>query len=415
MAKILFLTLVFPPDSVSTAQIMGDLATDLHTLGHEVEVITTTPHYNLDLEAEKTQPRQNRWGRILQKSSFQSIPVYHIKMPKKSASILARIPALLFFHIISILAGILIPKKPQVIIVPSPPLTIALCAWLIGKFHHAPYIYNVQEIYPDYAIELGTIQNKWLIKQLYWLESFVYKRAHAVTVIAPHMMRRLLEKRVPQLKIRVIPNFVDIDNLQPLPKDNAFSQKYNIVNKFVVSYAGNIGPSQDLESFVAAAELLRENTAIQFMMMGDGMLREPLMQSVSDKGLPNFLFLPYQPYSLMMQIYAASNLCLVPQLKGIASVAVPSKVYRIMACARPVLASTNEGSDLANLVMEAKCGIIVEAGNPEKLAEVISNASQAYEKLQQMGNAGREHVMQFYSRQIVTQKYHELVLSITQS
>jgi len=409
MAKILFLSLVFPPDSVSTAQIMGDLAVDLKRLGHNVEVLTTTPHYNRDLEAESRQPLHKFWGAVLQKSTYQGISVFHVIMPKKGVSIIARILAWINFHILSTIAGVLALHQPDMIIAPSPPLTIGLNAWLLGLFRCAPYIYNVQEIYPDYAIELGVIRNQRIIDVLFWLERFIYNNAKFVTVIAPHMAQQLHKKGVPAEKVKVIPNFVDIEDLHPLPKDNDFSRQHNISDKFVVSYAGNMGPGQDLETFIEAAAILHLYPNIRFMMMGDGMLRDSLIQKVAELKLSNFLFLPYQPYSLMPQIYAASDLCLVAQKSGIASVAVPSKVYRIMACARPVLAATVPASDLSNLIAESGSGIIVEAGAPQSLADAILSASLSAEKLHAMGQAGRNHVVQYYSRQAISLQYNALV------
>jgi len=411
MAKILILSLVFPPDSVSTAQIMGDLAIDLQKMGHEVEVITTTPHYNRDLESEARQPLHKFWGSVLQKSCYHGIPVFHVLMPQKGSNVTARILAWLSFHLLSTIAGILVLRNPNVIITPSPPLTIGLNAWLLGFIRRIPYIYNVQEIYPDYAIELGVIRNRWLIQILLWLEAFIYDKARHVTVIAPHMAERLHNKGVPVQKIKVIPNFVDIEDLYPFPKDNDFSRTYKLHDKFVVSYAGNMGPGQDLENFIAAADLLQHHQNICFLMMGDGMLREALKQKIAKLKLSNFLFLPYQPYSLILQIYAASDLCLAPQKLGIANAAVPSKVYRIMACARPVLASTVAGSDLANLISEAGSGLVVEAGNPQKLADAILMASLSAEKLEVMGKAGREHVSRYYSRQAISLQYHQLITS----
>jgi len=412
MARIAFLSLVFPPDSVSTAQIMGQLAVDLKELGNEVTVLTTSPHYNRDLEAEAKQPLENYWGPILQKSEFCSIPTYHVLMPKKSKRIIARLLPWLSFHVLSTIAGIFILSKPDVIIVPSPPLTIGVSAWLLRLFHGSRYIYNVQEIYPDYAINLGAIRNKWLIRLLKWLELLVYRKAAAVSVIAPHMKRNLLQKGVPASKVEIIPNFVDTEEFRPQPKVNEFSLRYQIHDRFVVSYAGNMGPAQDLENFIQAAALLENHKDIHFLMMGDGMLREEIEKTVSDLNMDNFTLLPYQPYSLMPQIYGASDLCLVPQSPGITAVAVPSKVYRIMACARPVLAVTIPNSDLAELVDSAECGLLVEAGDPKQLADVIVEASLAPGQMQSLGQAGREHVVKEYSRPVISQRYHSLIESV---
>ena len=261
--------------------------------------------------------------------------------------------------------------RPDVIFAPSPPLTIGANAWLIGALRRCPYIYNVQEIYPDAAIALGALHNPVLIRSLYALERFVYHRAGLVTVIAPHMRDRLLRKGTPGAKLAVIPNFVDIEELAPLPKDNAFSREHGLVHAFVVSYAGNMGPAQQLETFIAAAERLQDEKSIRFLMMGDGILREQLRATVAEKKLDNFTFLPYQRYSLMRQIYATSDLSLVPQAEGIADIAVPSKVYRIMACGRPVLALALEESDLGDLLRESGAGLLVRPGSAESLAAAI--------------------------------------------
>jgi len=146
MANVLILTLVFPPDSVSTAQIMGELSMDLKKMGHTLTILTTSPHYNRDIKAEQSQPLQNHWGRLLRKSDFHGIPVYHTIMPRKGKSVPLRLAAWVRFHVISTFAGIVSISSPDIIISPSPPLTIGLSAWLLGAFYRIPFIYNVQEL-----------------------------------------------------------------------------------------------------------------------------------------------------------------------------------------------------------------------------------------------------------------------------
>lgn len=391
---------------------MGELALGLRELGHEVSALTTTPHYNRDREAEARQPLHRHWGRILQKSDFHGIPVYHVIMPRKGKSIALRLLSWLSFHMLSTIAGMVVLSKPDVIIVPSPPLTMGVAAWIICLLHRSKYFYNVQEIYPDYAIVMGTIRNKLLIRLLYKLEAFVYLKAAAVTVIAPQMMEQLKRKRIKNAKFTLIPNFADIDDLSPLPKDNSFSRRYSLSDKFVVSYAGNMGPGQDLGTFIECASLLRDQPDIHFLMMGDGISRNELRQRVHDLALPNFTFLEYQPYSLIPQIYAASDLCLAPQLQHVTTVAVPSKVYRIMACARPVLAATEMDSDLAALVAVAGCGLVVEAGSAQQMAEAILAAFADPIRMRSMGDAGRTHVIERYSRQAVARQYHDLIETV---
>lgn len=382
---------------------------DLESHGHKVTVLTTLPHYHWDSEAESQQPIQEFLGPALWKSDYHGIRVYHAYMPKKGKNVLLRLLAWGGFHQVSIVAGMAVVPRPKIILAPSPPLTIGVCAWMLGKYYCAPFIYNVQEIYPDIAVRLGALRNKWMIRALQDLECFVYRKANRITVIAPRMHQRLLEKGVSPDKVEVIPNFVDIGDLSPLPKDNGFSRKHGIHGKFVVCYAGNIGPAQGLENFIEAAVQLQTEPAIHFMMMGDGILREALQKRVERLRLSNFSFLPQQPYSMMAQIYAASDVCLVPQAVETGCDAVPSKVYRIMACARPVLASTDPESDLAHLVKEAGCGVTVSPKTPSDLASVIIKAYRDQSRWREMGQAGRTHVVEHYSRRAVTGRYHDLI------
>jgi glycosyltransferase involved in cell wall biosynthesis len=173
-----------------------------------------------------------------------------------------------------------------------------------------------------------------------------------------------------------------------------------------------MGPAQGLEYFIDAAKILKDKAGICFLMMGDGILREFLRQRIERHNLGNFVFLPYQQYSLMGQAYAASDLCLVPQAIETGFEAVPSKVYRIMACARPVLAVTDQNSDLARLVGEASCGAFVLPGSAEVLAEIIRRAFQNQQEWKNMGIAGREHVVLHYARKTVTNQYHNLIEAI---
>lgn len=409
MAHILVLSLVFPPDGVSTAHIMGDLVMDLQKLGHTLTVITTQPHYNRDLDAEDRQPIITGWGGLVGRSEFHGIPVYHTIMPRKGKNVLFRVLAWLGFHLISTYLGIFLKQRPDVILAPSPPLTIGIGAWLLGLYHRAPFIYNAQEIFPDIAISLGTLRNPLLIRFLFALERFVYHKASRVTVIAPQMRARLLAKQVEPEKVVVIPNFVDLGDFRPLPKENDFSQKYNLQDQFVVSYAGNMGPAQQLEVFLEAANILRDEPLIHCLMMGDGILQPALQRQVEDYKLTNFTLLPYQPYTLMPQIYAASDLCLVPLAPQTGGEAVPSKVYRIMACARPILAIAEDNSDLAKLVVEADCGFVLEPGSAIVLANAIREACRNLALCKQKGMNGYEHVLENYARNTITRRYNNLI------
>src|SRR5688572_8663088 len=139
MARVLMLTLVFPPDGVSTAVIMGEVAADLKRSGHDVTVITTTPHYSRDTEAEARQPLRRTWAGILSRSEYAGVPVVHIAMPHKTANRATRVLSWIHFHVLSVIATLLLVRKVDVIVTPSPPLTMGVCAWVLGVLYRAPY------------------------------------------------------------------------------------------------------------------------------------------------------------------------------------------------------------------------------------------------------------------------------------
>jgi colanic acid biosynthesis glycosyl transferase WcaI len=412
MAHILVLTLMFPPDGVSTAVIVGDLSADLKAAGHDVTVVTTVPHYNRDADAEARQPLVRTWGPLLYRSEFEGVPVLHVAMPRKGAKVLFRLLAWIQFHLLSLIATVALVRRVDVIIAPSPPLTVGVCAWLLGRLYRAPYVYNVQELYPDIAITLGLLKSRWMITPLFALERFVYARARVITVIAERMRRRILEKSVPADKVRLIPNFVDVNDMAPLPKANGFSREHGLDRAFVVTYAGNMGLAQGLETVLEAASLLHHQSGLKFLLVGEGGLHERLKAIARDQGLDNVLILPHQSYALVPQIYAASDVCLVPLAGHIGSDAVPSKVYRIMACARPVLACADPDSDLAELIKAAQCGTVVAPGSPDRLASAVSDAIANPSACAAMGQAGRAHVMAHYARGSISAQYEALVREV---
>lgn len=413
MSHVLVLTLVYPPDSVSTAQIIGDLSADLATRGHEITVITTTPHYNRDPEAEKRQPLRRWWGPLVQRSEHGAATVFHTLMPGKGSSVAGRLAAWFLFHTLSLIVGTIGVRRVDAIVTPSPPLTMGVVAWLLGLWHRAPFIYNVQEIYPDIAINLGAVRNRMAIALLFRLERFVYARAAAITVIAERMRQRLLEKGVPPGKITVVPNFVDADALVAVPAPNAFTREHGLDGQCVVTYAGNLGPAQGLEALLDAAQRLAGMPGVAIVLIGGGTLWGTLAARIETEGLRNVRLIPFQPYSRMPEIYGASTLSVVMQAAATGSDAVPSKVYRIMACGRPVLAATDPDSDLAALVRTAGCGIVARQSDPGAIADAIVSACRDRSSLDVMGARGRQHVRAHYSHSHATGLYDTLLANVT--
>jgi colanic acid biosynthesis glycosyl transferase WcaI len=392
---------------------MAELAQDLHkTYGHRVTVVTTTPHYNPLPEALARQPRRPRWGRWLQESELDGIQVLHVQVAPKGSRVWARAFDYLRYHGLGTLAGWWLVDKPDILLVPSPPLTIGLQAWLLSLLHRAPFIYNVQEVYPDVAVRLGVLRNRTLIRLMEWVERFVYSRARMITPISEWFRRALSTKNIPADKLRVISNFVDTDFMQPGERPNEFSTEHNLDGKFVVLYAGNVGLTQCFEDVLTAAQNLAHLTDLQFVIVGGGARWNWLEAELSRRGLANIKLLPYHHRSRMLQIYGSTDLCLVPMKAGMAQETFPSKIYEIMAAGRPVVVSAETDSELAWVVQTAGCGWAVPPDDAAALTAAVESAYRQRDELQRKGQQGREYVVTHNSRQAVAQQYHRLIAEI---
>jgi len=408
MAHFLVLSQVFPPDAVSTAQVMGEICEDLAAAGHQITVLTTTPHYNPDGSSDGRHPVLPTWIPFIRKSQLGGVRVWHVMMPRRSRHPAARLVAWAWYHLASTALAFAL-RRADAILACSPPLTIGVSSWLIGLVHRAPFVYSVQELYPDIAARLGVIRRGMLLEALLGLEKFVYRKAARVTTISPGMRRRILEKGVPESKALLIPNFVDLTALRPLPKDNPFARQHGLVDKFVVSYAGNLGLAQGLETVLAAADRLRNESGICFVIMGGGLLKESIRRRVDDDALTNVLLLPYQPFERMSEVYGASDLNLVPLAAEAGADALPSKIYRILACGRPILAIADSDSDLGAFVRESGCGMVVPPGDSFILGEAVRAAARDRSDLATVTPGRSPDVVAQYSRPGVTARYRRLL------
>ncbi|MHB1132138.1 MAG: glycosyltransferase family 4 protein [Chloroflexota bacterium] len=401
----------FAPDlSAANAVIATDLAEEMVREGYGLTVVTSFPHYAGNIVDSEFK------GQLFRREHRNGVRVtrtYVYASPQKQR-VFVRVLNYISFNVLSVLAGIFSGQQ-DIILAPSPPLTIGLSAFFISLVKRIPFVYNVQDIYPDVAIKLGALKNPWLIRLSYWLERFVYARARHITVLSEGFRANLLAKGVPPEKVSVIPNFVDVAFVRPLPRENEFRLAHDLRDRFVVLYAGNIGYSQNLEHVLECAALLREQEDLVFFVVGNGSCKPQLEARARELGLANVRFLPFLPREEVPELYAAADACLITLRHGIARDSVPSKAYTIMAAARPVVAAVDRDSDTWKMVEEADCGLCVEPEDPAALAQAIRRLYEDRVLAERMGTNGREHVTTHYTKEAVARQYHELLTSIVNS
>lgn len=404
--KILIHSLIFSPDGVSTAYLYNDIALKFQENGYEVLVLTTMPHYNVVESQLAAQPLKWKvWG-ICKESCFHGIRVLHVPQ-KKFRNTFLRVLGFVYWHIISFLIG-LSQRNIDVILSPSPPLTIGVINIWLAKIKGCKTIYNVQEIYPDILKRKDGL----VIEQLRRMERYVYNNSTAVTTIDQVFYNVIAGRFKDKSKLCIIPNFVDTElyNSQGGNVECLNPHFFPTTDSLKLLYAGNIGYAQDWEPLICLAEKTK-GFSIEYFIIGEGVMKPVLEEKVRELELDNVHILPYQPRSLMPSILAYSDIQFIFMNPEMEMQGFPSKVYTIMACGRPLLVCSGKDTPIINFLQEHGCAkLITEKSLEKKVGEMVDWLnSVSRSELALLGRNGVEVIKRLYSKDVVTQKYVDLV------
>ena len=410
LKRVLIHSIVFSPDGVSTAYLYNDIALGLVENGFDVVVLTTTPHYNIIQTELENQPLSKKLFGAYYVSFFNGILVYHIPM-KKYKSTLKRIISFVYWHIASLILGLSL-KKINFVLSPSPPLSIGFISLFISKIKGAKAIYNVQEIYPDLLINQGNLKSSFIIYLLKKLEKFIFDNSEAVVTIDNLFYSTILPRFRDSRKLHIIPNFVDTDLYKPINSQQLLPKIFGEENKKIkILYAGNIGFFQDWEPVLfAAKELIKEN--IEFWIIGEGVKKEYLENEVRDKNLNNIRIFPYQRRELMPTISNYVDIHFIAINKQMEQEGFPSKVYTIMACAKPMIVITGDKSPLYNFLKEKKCAELITNHRNINFINAIRKLASNPELREELGINGYNKIMNSYSKKAVVSKYAKLLKTL---
>lgn len=395
----------FAPDTAPTGEVITRIVDEFIAVGEKVHIVTALPWYrNHSIESgwegrlvrrEKTQ-----WGSIIRVHPF----------PGKSKSNLLR--RAVGFAMFSVVAGLCTlfaggaHRRPAAIISMSPPLTLGLTGWLASRIRFCPSVFNIQDVFPDAAVETGAITNARIIAAARWLERVSYHRSDAVVVLSDDLKANVVAKVSPKHahKIHVIPNFVDADRIRPMNRLTTYRSELGIGDETVVMYAGNVGYSQSLEMVLEAARSMPTTT---FVINGDGSARAELESQAT--GIPNVKFAGYQPRERVAEVLASGDIHVVPLRAGLGAVSVPSKTYSILAAGRPVVAAIDEGTEVTRILHESNSGISVPPDAPAEFIRAIETLVHDRQMGDQFGINGRKWVETHVSPAVVARSYLEVI------
>lgn len=408
MKRVLIHTLIFSPDGVSTAYLYNDIALHLKARGFDVVVLTTTPHFNIVPEQVKKQPMRWRLLGVCKESVFQGIKVLHVPQKKFKNTIL-RIVGFCYWHIVSFFIGLSI-KHVDLILSPSPPLTVGWMNLGLAKLKGCKVIYNVQEIYPD----ILKLKEGLVLKCLRRMEHKVYNRSDAVTTIDKVFYDTIVPRFKDQSKLRIIPNFVDTELYHETKWEGRLDSRMFPNNDCVkLLYAGNIGHMQAWEPLVVLAERTK-NLNVEYFVIGEGAQRRYVEEEIEKRKLDTIHLLPYQPRELMPAILSYSDASFIFMAPDQDGDGFPSKVYTIMACEKPMLILSGENTPIVNFLRDKGCAkIITEQDFNRKVDEMVDwLKSVSKEDLVQMGKNGMAVIQAEYTKEKVTDMYCDLVIDL---
>lgn len=401
--KIVYITQHFPPEIGAAQGRAYDMSSNLANLGHDVHVLTTFPN---------SKPIK----KVFKKEKVNQLTVYRsFRIRDTKTSSIRRLANYLSFMVSSCLSGLFI-KKPDVIYATSPQLFQGVTGYFLSKVHKTKFVFEIRDLWVDFAELLGQFENKKLLNLARKLESFLYKKADHIIVVTQGYKQRLIDQGIPEEKVTVIPNGVNPNTLNQVtaPQTLSVKQQFNLENKFLVLYAGNIGAAQGLDTIISAAEQLKDDTSITFMIIGEGVEKQSLIDRAKSLKLTNILFVDSKKKEELISYYEAADIGIVSLKKHpLFEITIPSKVFDYMSMSTPVLIGVN--GEAREIVEKHHAGFYFEPENPDDFIKALKYAQTHPDELKDIRLNVKHELLQSFNRETQAIELSDTLRSLTKS
>lgn len=391
--KILLVTDSYPPEIRSASHLMLELAQELQHRGHQIMVITTWPEYNLDQAVE-----QRRFEEFEVEDGIRVIRVK--TLPHHNVNYIVRGLSQLIMPLQFLLKLWRYKIRAEAAVVYSPPLPLALVgSWL--RRSGVRSVLNIQDLFPQNAIDLGILRSNAQIKFFKALERYAYQTADIVTVHSEGNRKMLLEQQ-PEIssKLRLLHNWVDVEHHSAQHVAVDFKKKWEITQKYIAVFAGVMGPSQYLDLILKIAEQMQDQTDLLFLLVGDGKEKERLQQLATAKGLKNVRFegfISREVYPDLLRVCSIGLVCLSPQNQ---TPVVPGKILGHMAAGLPVAAFLHTASDAHQMIADAQCGVSANSADIPECVSVMRKLLARDSEFGRIGQAGKRYATEHFSKEV---------------
>lgn len=409
--KLLVYAHYYYPDVASTGQILTELCEGMKDT-FDITVICVVPSYIGKIE-EKYKIKR------IYKENINEINVVRVRVPEfQKSNKLSRTKNLLAYFFNSLIATFKLEKHDYIFTISQPPILGGVLGVLGKWIKGGKLIYNIQDFNPEQTMAIGYTKNKLLLNTAMMMDKFSCKQSNEVIVVGRDMQEtlrnRFNNKKVPENTF--INNWIDEKEIYPLnenhPKIIDFKEKYNLNDKFIIMYSGNIGLYYDLENIIKVIGKFNEREDVIFAFVGDGTVKKEIEDYATENKLSNVTFIPYQDKADLVYSLNSADIHWVVNAKGIKGVSVPSKLYGVMATGKPVLGVLDKGSEARLIVDECNCGVCTEPGNYNEIYNKIEYILNNKEKVKMLGKNGRKYLEKNLTKEVSINKYKNTILSL---
>lgn len=385
------------PDVASTAQIYTDLCNGL-TDKFDITVICTVPSYTGKIDKKYTQKR-------FYTEKINNVNIIRVRVPEFSKTDkFSRVKNILAYFINSVIATFKVGKFDAIFTASQPPVLGGLLGVWGKIITRGRLVYNIQDFNPEQTMAVGYMGKSFVHKLMLFFDKYSCKKSDLVITVGRDM-QQTLENRFKNKKVPeniVINNWIDEKEVYPLDKNNheiiKFRKKYNIENKFVIMYSGNVGLYYDLNNIIKIFAKYRDNKDIVFAFVGEGAVRDSLVEYVKENNIDNIVFIPYQNKEDLIYSLNSADVQLVTNAKGIKGISVPSKIYGVMSANIPVIGILEQGSEAWRIIEDSGCGVLAQTGNYAEIENVINDVINKKYDFVKSHSTGRDYLVKRYTK-----------------
>ncbi len=402
--RILFLTHYFPPEVNAPASRTFEHCREWVRNGHEVHVITCVPNH----PAGRIYPGYR--NRLLRHEVHEGIHVHRVlTVPAPNAGFIGRSANYFFYLVMATLAAPFLPKV-DVVVSTSPQFFCGLAGYVVSRLKRVRWVLEIRDLWPESIVTVGAMRESRATRALGWLESFAYRKADAIVSVTESFVAHI-EARGGSGKVTVITNGVDLQFYTPADDDPALAAEFGVTGRFVAAYVGTHGMAHGLDTVLRAAERLRDDPRVAFLLAGDGSQREQLVRQRDAMRLGNVFIVGQQPKERMPGIWALTDVSLVLLRKRQTFESViPSKIFEAMGMARPIILGVRGESQ--RIVEAAAAGLCIEPENDEELAEAVRKLATEPARARALGASGRRYAEENYDRRRLAARFEQLLARV---